>query len=500
MVSKNGFPSEALIYEAVQKEEGHLNASGVLCTYTGKHTGRSPDAKYFVKDSITKDVIDWENNQEIPLAVFEAQEKRFKFFLNNSMVYTQNVRAVRDESLSTNICVITEFAKHSLFARNMFIPDCSYNSEAEWTIQHFPSLDNTPQVLISFEKKKILISGTLYSGEIKKSVFTVLNLTFLRDHGLPMHCSVNVDKDKKNPAIFFGLSGTGKTTLSADENRILIGDDEHGWSKKGLTNFEGGCYAKTINLSKTSEPQIWDACHMAGAMLENVVHSSQNDLVVPDFNDSKYTQNSRASYPTRYIHGADEDGYINEQPKNIIMLTCDAFGVLPAVMKLSSREAVKQFLLGYTAKVAGTESGITEPTATFSACFGAAFLSLHPTRYANVLSKRMIESNTKAYLVNTGWNGKGKRISLKDTRNIVDNILNDEIDWSDTINVPIFNLTIPKNIKDVLPNILDPRRSWEDEQLWEIKAKELANLFINNFEQFCDNIQGRDLVKFGPQI
>lgn len=480
MISKNGFPSDVLIYEAVQKEEGHLNANGVLCTYTGKHTGRSPDAKYFVKDSITKDIVNWENNQEIPLAIFEAQEKRFQFFLNNSMVYTQNVRAVRDRSLSTNIHIITEFAKHSVFARNMFIPDHNHDFEAEWTIHHFPSLDNTPQVLISFEKKKILISGTLYSGEIKKSVFTVLNLTFLRDHGLPMHCSVNVDKDKKNPAIFFGLSGTGKTTLSADENRILIGDDEHGWSDKGLTNFEGGCYAKTIDLSKTSEPQIWDACHMPGTILENVVHNKKNDSVVPDFNDPKYTQNSRASYPTRYIHGADKEGYVSEQPKNIIMLTCDAFGVLPAVMKLSSKEAVKQFLLGYTAKVAGTESGITEPKATFSACFGLPFMPCHPSAYGKRLGSLIEKTGADCWLVNTGWSGGsygvGKRMPINITRHIVNLILDGTLSRCQTeIHKPT-GFTIPKH-SEIDRKYLYPEECWNQKQEYQEKLQILLNKF-----------------------
>ena len=235
---KNGFPANALVYEAVQNGEGHLNKHGVLCTYTGAHTGRSPNAKYFVKDRITAGSVDWNNNQEISLTDFEKQEKRFESFPDGKMVYTQNVTAVRDDTLSISIKVTTEFAKHSLFTRNMLIPSIDKDFKPEWNIYHFPSLDKEPQVLISFEKKKILISGTLYAGEIKKSVFTVLNLGFL-EHGLPMHCSVNVDKDRKNPAIFFGLSGTGKTTLSADQNRVLIGDDEHGWSDEGLTNFEG---------------------------------------------------------------------------------------------------------------------------------------------------------------------------------------------------------------------------------------------------------------------
>ena len=277
-------------------------------------------------------------------------------------------------------------------------------------------------MIISFEKKVVLISGTLYAGEIKKSIFTVLNFNFI-DHGLPMHCSVNVDKNRSNPAIFFGLSGTGKTTLSADENRILVGDDEHGWTKVGLTNFEGGCYAKMINLSKDAEPQIWKAGHTPGAMLENVVHNN----LAPDFDDGSLTENSRASYPTSFIDGADEDGYVNEQPDNVIMLTCDAFGVIPPVQRLSAAQAMYHFISGYTSKVAGTEAGVTSPTPVFSACFGAPFLPLHPSVYAEMLGKKMAESKVKIWIVNTGWTGgeygKGERIKLAYTRAIITAIL-----------------------------------------------------------------------------
>ncbi len=482
LISKNGFPAKALIFEAVQNEEGHLNKSGVLCTYTGKHTGRSPNAKYFVKDKITANLIDWENNKEIPVGTFEEMEKKFDFFLNYKMVYTQNVKAVRDPALSMNLKITTEFAKHSLFARNMFIPVDGSNFEPEWQVYHCPSLTEEPKVLISFEKKKILISGTLYAGEIKKSVFTVLNLSFLQDHGLPMHCSVNVDLDRKNPAIFFGLSGTGKTTLSADEKRILIGDDEHGWSSRGLTNFEGGCYAKTIDLSEENEPQIWAAAHTPGAMLENVVHNDEGELVVPDFSDTKYTQNSRCSYPTSFISGADDAGYVEAQPKNIIMLTCDAFGVLPAVMKLSPDEAVKQFLLGYTAKVAGTEAGVSEPTATFSACFGLPFMPLHPTAYGNKLKELIKDYGPNCWLVNTGWAGGpygiGNRMPIKVTRKIINLILDGTLAECETEQHQPTGFTVPK-FEGLERKYLHPEEGWESRQAYKTKL----GILLNKFEE-----------------
>jgi phosphoenolpyruvate carboxykinase (ATP) len=479
-LSKNGFPANALVHEAIQNGEGHLNKHGVLCTYTGNHTGRSPNAKYFVKDRITASRVDWNNNQEISLLDFEEQEKRFDSFLDGRMVYTQNVTAVRNDALSTKIKVTTEFAKHSLFTRNMLIPSMDQEFKPEWNVYHLPSLDNNPQVLISFEKKKILISGTLYAGEIKKSVFTILNLSFL-EHGLPMHCSVNVDKDRKNPAIFFGLSGTGKTTLSADKNRVLIGDDEHGWSDEGLTNFEGGCYAKTINLSSINEPQIWEASHKPGAMLENVVHlETAGKDIVPDFDDAKLTQNSRSSYPTSFIEGADKQGYVSEQPKNVIMLTCDAFGVLPAVMKLSSEESVKQFLLGYTAKVAGTEAGVTEPKATFSPCFGLPFMPCHPSVYGRKLKTLVEKSGADCWLVNTGWSGgsygTGERMPIKVTRHIVDLILDGSLSDAETEIHLSTGFTVPKH-SGIERKYLHPEESWSNINDYKEKLGILLNKF-----------------------
>ena len=461
---------------AIEREEGVLSSDGVLCTYTGAHTGRSPNAKYIVQDSITFDGVDWENNQVMLEPEFEVLLEKFEFYRQLRETFSQDVYAVRDENFQMPVKIITEFAKHSLFARNMFVPAIdSKNFEYEWEVLHFPSILDKPTVVISFEKRKILISGTLYSGEIKKSVFTVLNFNFLK-HGLPMHCSVNVDENRENPAIFFGLSGTGKTTLSAESNRILVGDDEHGWSKNGITNFENGCYAKTIKLSEEREPEIWKACHTVGAMLENVVLVGDR----PDFDDSKHTENTRASYPCQFIDNADEDGYITSQPKNIIMLTCDAFGVLPAVMKLSPDEAVKQFLLGYTAKVAGTEKGVTEPKATFSSCFGLPFMPRNPKLYGRKLKELIEYSQADCWFVNTGWTGgsygEGQRIPLEVTRQIISLIHDGALASCVTAIHEPTGFTIPLH-SGIGSEYLKPETSWGSRENYDKKLAELLFKF-----------------------
>jgi len=421
---KTNLKSNELLRIAASQEDNELIGDGVLCTYTGDITGRSPNAKKFVFDEFTAQLVDWTNNNRMTEADYNQLQADFLDFKNIANIYSQDVYAVRDPKYRVGFKVFTEYAKHSLFTRNMFIASKEDNFEKKWEILHFPSLKKEPIVAVSFKHQQILISGTLYSGEIKKSAFTILNYLFPLFHrSLPMHCSVNVDLNRSNPAIFFGLSGTGKTTLSSDENRILIGDDEHAWTTDGLTNFEGGCYAKTIKLSQKEEPQIWEASNTKGAILENVVIKNG----IPDFDNNSLTENGRASYPTSYIQGADSLGYVNQHPKNIIMLTCDAFGVLPAVSKLSPDEAVEQFLLGYTAKVAGTERGITEPTATFSPCFGLPFMPLSPVEYASLLREKILKHNVDCLLVNTGWFGGsygiGKRIPLKITREIINIIL-----------------------------------------------------------------------------
>jgi phosphoenolpyruvate carboxykinase (ATP) len=465
------------------QNEGNKVIDGVVYFYTGKCTGRSPNAKRIVKDSETKDDVDWDNNNSISPDEWRSYLHKFETYLKKSFskLYKQDVVVVRDPLVDLHVRVFTETAVHSLFARNMFVPYSDTNVDPkfvpDWDIYHFPSLLDSPTVLISFSEKKILIAGTSYSGEIKKSIFTVLNYTFAKDNtGLPMHCSVNMDLDRGNPAIFFGLSGTGKTTLSSDSNRILIGDDEHAWTDTGLTNFEGGCYAKTIRLSQADEPEIWEACYTEGTILENVVLNE----TMPDFNDAKYTENCRASYALSSIPNSDPDGYVRMHPKNIIMLTCDAFGVLPPVSKLTTDEAVKQFSLGYTAKIAGTEDGIVEPIATFSPCFGGPFMPLPVSVYAKILKEKIDKHDVKCWLVNTGWTGGpyglGNRISIKTTRTIINRILDGSLMSQATKKHKYTGFTVPfhPNLKN---DILFPENSWSDLSAYEKKVKELTTLF-----------------------
>jgi len=470
--------SSDILSELSIKNEGSTKTkSGAISVLTGEHTGRSPNAKRYVIDENTVN-IDWNSNQKISKTEFDVYWGLFQeFYANNySKLYGQTVTAVRDKRRSLNVNIYTEFAKHALFSRNMFMPRPEGPVNDGYQVYHFPSLLKKPTVLISITDRKILISGTSYSGEIKKSVFSVLNYHLPAVGELPMHCSVNVDKDRKNPAIFFGLSGTGKTTLSSDESRILIGDDEHAWTSDGLTNFEGGCYAKTIKLSKEDEPQIWNACQKPNAILENVV------LVdgIPDFDNSMHTENTRASYPTSHIEGADEVGYVDEHPKNIIMLTCDAFGVLPAVMKLSPEEAVQQFLLGYTAKVAGTEKGVTEPQATFSPCFGAPFMPLPCNDYADILKTKVIKHDVQCWLVNTGWAGgsfgTGSRMPIKTTRLIIDKILNGTLLNCTTTKHEYTGFTVPLD-EEIGKNVLFPEKSWANIKEYEEKVNYLMKLF-----------------------
>ena len=460
MKSFNNLKTDDLLKIAVERNEGEILNSGVLCTYTGAHTGRSPKGKVIVKDDLTEKLVDWNNNDSISTKEFNVLRAQFESHKTRTTVFSQDVYAVRDKKYAMNLRVFTEYAKHSLFTRNMFIPVADPNFSHDWKILHFPTLLDKPTIAISFTEKTILISGTMYSGEIKKSVFTVLNFLFPVNHlSLPMHCSVNVDKDRQNPAIFFGLSGTGKTTLSSEAERILIGDDEHAWTTEGLTNFEGGCYAKTIRLSKKDEPQIWNACHKKGTIFENVVVKSGN----PDFDDAKYTENARASYPTSLIDNADDLGFVDCHPENIIMLTCDAFGVLPAVCKLSADEAVEQFLIGYTAKVAGTEKGVSEPQATFSPCFGLPFMPLKPAVYAEILKEKIKNHNVNCWLVNTGWSagpyGIGKRMPIKITRSIIQGIHSGEMAKCPTIKHGLTGFSIPLYAK-ITSEYLIPEMTW----------------------------------------
>ena len=460
---------------------------GALSFLTGRHTGRSPDAKSY--EDCGSPGIDWDKNNKISSKEFDKFLKKFINFAdrNYDKIHLQEVFAVRDPKIRMKVNIYTEFARHALFSRNMFIPnDEAENTEeafGEYDVYHFPSLLGAPSVLISIKRKIILISGTMYSGEIKKSVFSVLNYHFPDRGWLPMHCSVNVDKNRENPAIFFGLSGTGKTTLSSDEKRILIGDDEHGWTDNGLTNFENGCYAKTINLSKKDEPQIWSASQKEFSILENVVVRNGE----ADFSDGSITENTRSSYPAKYIDDADSLGYVNLHPKNIIMLTCDAFGVLPAVMKLSADEAIDQFLMGYTAKVAGTESGVREPVATFSFCFGAPFMPLKPKVYADILRNKVRENNVDCWLINTGWTGGeygvGSRMPIGVTRSIIDKIHNGSLAKCEFVMHKYTKFSTPK-CKDIEDVYLQPELGWDNLSKYKNKCKELLFMFYNEKQKY----------------
>ena len=483
--------SAELVEMSIARKESIKLSSGALCTTTGNYRGRAADAKFYVKDDLTVDIIDWAANKAITEAEYKEELESFvKYMYELPEVFCQELTSVRDPRKRLDLVVFTETAKHSLFARNMFIPaprgldvlSKGYSPTTAFRVYHFPKKEEKAKVLISLKERSVLITGTHYSGEIKKSIFSVLNFLFPEDGHLPMHCSVNVDKNRKNPTIFFGLSGTGKTTLSSDESRILVGDDEHGWTETGLTNFEGGCYAKTVNLSKDAEPQIWEACNTSLSILENVVHKD----LLPDFNDSSITENARASYPCSNVPGADTAGYVDEHPTNIVMLTCDAFGVLPAVMKLSPDEAVRQFLLGYTAKVAGTEVGVTEPKATFSACFGAPFMPQHPTRYADILKQKVKDHDTQCWLVNTGWTGgpygTGQRMPISTTRMIIDKIHDGSLASCETFLHSYTGFAVPV-CAEIPAELLSPEFSWDDLTAYKEKASELMSLFKTQAEK-----------------
>ncbi len=473
--------SEELIKMSEERGESILLKTGALVTETDLYMGRAADAKSYVKDEVTADSIDWASNNSMTEERFSKLFAEFRAYKEKlPEFFCQEVTAVRDPRHSLDVVVYTEMAKHALFTRNMFIPGGRPLTQGAdpFFIYHFPNKQDEAQVVISMKERVILITGSHYSGEIKKSVFSVLNFLFPQSGHLPMHCSVNVGADGTNPAVFFGLSGTGKTTLSSDEKRVLIGDDEHGWTDHGLTNFENGCYAKTIGLSKEAEPQIWDACNKRGTILENVTFDPLT--LIPDFSDGALTENTRASYPCSSISGADKSGYVDLHPKNIIMLTCDAFGVLPAVMKLTPDEAVKQFVLGYTAKVAGTEAGVTEPKATFSACFGAPFMPLHPNEYAKILKDKIIKYETECWLVNTGWTGggygTGKRMPISATRLIIDKIHDGSLASCETSHHAATGFQVPV-CPDLPQGLMNPETSWPNSEEYSSSASLLMNLF-----------------------
>ncbi len=494
--------------------ETELGAFNVM---TGEYTGRSPKDKYLVRDEVTEDTVWWNSpeykndNKPITPATWEELEKLAVQELSGKKLYVVDAFCGANAHTRLKVRFIMEVAWQAHFVTNMFIrptkeeleifgePDFVVLTASKAKVENYKELGLHSETAIAFNLKKKfqVILNTWYGGEMKKGMFSVMNyLNPLRGIA-SMHCSANVDKELKETAIFFGLSGTGKTTLSTDPNRLLIGDDEHGWDDEGVFNYEGGCYAKVINLDKESEPDIYNAIRR-NALLENVIVEKDGKI---DFSDSTATENTRVSYPIYHIDNIVKPISKGPHAKDIIFLAADAYGVLPPVSILNDEQAMYYFLSGYTSKLAGTERGITEPKPTFSACFGAAFLSLHPFKYAQELTKKAEAAGAKFYLVNTGWNGTGKRISIKETRAIIDSILNHSILKSSTQTLPIFNLEYPLEICGVKPEDLDPRSSYKDPNVWQEKAEMLAQLFIDNFKKFsATNEKCKKLEKFGPLI
>jgi phosphoenolpyruvate carboxykinase (ATP) len=510
--SKNLTPA-ALVEKTIVLRQGQLSSTGALVVKTGKFTGRAPKDRFIVEDDITRDKVDWGTiNQPIASEHFDALYQKMLAYRNEQEeVYVRDAFACASPNYRLAIRVHTEYPWQSLFAYNMFLRPTEKelsNFTPEWEVFAFPGVKADPEIhgtrqenfaIINFTQKKIIIGGTAYTGEIKKGIFSVLNFLLPNANNvLSMHCSANVGT-QGDTALFFGLSGTGKTTLSNDPERRLIGDDEHGWSKESIFNFEGGCYAKTIDLSPTKEPQIWEAIKF-GAMLENIVFKEGTNTA--DYEDSSITQNTRVSYPIYHIPNIMYNSR-GDLPQNIFFLTCDAFGVLPPISKLTVEQAMYHFLCGYTAKIAGTEEGITEPEATFSACFGAPFLPLHPTVYADLLGAKLRQGSKtgdgsiNVWLVNTGWTGggygEGSRIELSFTRAMVKAALNGDLDKVEYREHPIFGLHIPTKCPDVPNAVLNPRDTWRNEEQYDVVAADLAQRFIKNFEKYAD--QASDEIK-----
>ena len=496
-------------------EKGILTDLGAVDVFTGEYTGRSPKDKYLVKDEVTENTVWWtsdeykNDNKPITTEVWNHLKEKAVKELSDKTLYVVDCYCGANKATRLNVRFIMEVAWQAHFVTNMFIrpskeeledfkPDFVVFNASKAKCEEYKELELHSETVVAFnikEREQVIIN-TWYGGEMKKGLFSMMNY-FNPLRGIAsMHCSANTDMEGKNTAVFFGLSGTGKTTLSTDPKRLLIGDDEHGWDDDGVFNYEGGCYAKVINLDKESEPDIYNAI-TRDALLENVTVEADGK---PDFADKSVTENTRVSYPIYHIKNIVKPVSKGPAAEKVIFLSADAFGVLPPVSILDNEQAKYYFLSGFTAKLAGTERGITEPTPTFSACFGQAFLSLHPTKYAEELVKRMEQSGAKAYLVNTGWNGTGKRISIRDTRGIIDDILNGDIDKAPTKTLPIFNFVIPTELPGVDPKILDPRDTYADPKEWEGKANKLAEMFIANFKKFENNEAGKKLVAAGPQL
>jgi phosphoenolpyruvate carboxykinase (ATP) len=504
-------PAE-LVQEAIIRGEGTLADSGALAADTGKFTGRSPKDRFVVKDALTKDSV-WWGDVNIPFDEnkFDALYNKVCKYFESKDVFIRDTYACADPKYRTNIRVVTETAYQSIFANNLFLRPTVEELKTikhDWLILAAPGFHADPAVdgtrqsnfaILNFTKKVILIGGTGYTGEIKKGIFGVMNFVLPHDHKvLSMHCSANVGQEG-DTAIFFGLSGTGKTTLSADPNRYLVGDDEHGWATDSVFNVEGGCYAKCVDLSQEKEPQIWNAIKF-GALLENVRYFEGTRNV--NFADISVTENTRVAYPLHHIQNAKEPS-VAAAPKNIFFLTADAFGVLPPISKLNAGQAMYHFISGYTAKVAGTEAGVTEPQTTFSACFGRVFLPLHPTKYAEMLGEKMHSSNVNVWLVNTGWSGGpygiGSRMKLSYTRAMISAALNGSLDKVNYTQHAVFGLSMPNTCPNVPDEILHPRNTWADKAAYDAKANELAIAFNKNFEQYADAANA-EILAAAPKV
>ncbi len=496
-------------------DRGQVTELGAVNVMTGEFTGRSPKDKYIVKDAITENTIWWtsdkaiNDNKAISQNTWNALKQTTINQLSGKRLFVVDAFCGANENTRLKVRFIMEVAWQAHFVKNMFIrptneelesygePDFVVMNASKTQFKDFKEHNLNSEVYVAFNltEKIQLIGGTWYGGEMKKGLFSMMNYYLPLQGIASMHCSANKGKEG-DVAVFFGLSGTGKTTLSTDPKRELIGDDEHGWDNEGVFNFEGGCYAKTIDLSKENEPDIYGAI-TKDALLENVTVDANGKI---DFKDGSVTQNTRVSYPINHIHNIVRPISKAGHATKVIFLTADAFGVMPPVSKLTPEQTKYYFLSGFTAKLAGTERGVTEPTPTFSACFGKAFLSLHPTKYGEELVKKMEENKATAYMVNTGWNGTGKRISIKDTRAIIDAILDGSIENAQTKTIPVFNFVVPTSLHDVNAEILDPRDTYNNAEEWNTKAENLANLFIKNFVQYTDNESGQNLVIAGPQL
>jgi phosphoenolpyruvate carboxykinase (ATP) len=505
----NNLSVPSLVEEIISRNEGLLSSTGALSVRTGKFTGRSPDDRYIVDDDVTHSSVNWGKvNHPISEENFDRIFRRMKKHIEDKEMFIFDGFVGADPDHRLPIRVINNRSWHNLFAKQLFIRPTAEdlkNYKPEFTLISCDDFAGIPEeeglrtetfIIINLKKKQVLIGSTSYAGEIKKAMFSVMNFLLPRKGVFPMHCSANVGKNG-DTALFFGLSGTGKTTLSADPERRLVGDDEHGWSNRGVFNFEGGCYAKCINLKKEKEPQIWNAIRF-GSVMENVM--MQDSSREPDFDDGSLTENTRVAYPLDYIDGAIIPS-IAGHPRVMVFLTADAFGVMPPIAKLTKEGAMYHFMSGYTSKLAGTERGITEPKETFSHCFGAPFMPLHAQEYAKLLGEKITRHGTRVYLINTGWTGGpygiGKRMNLNYTRAMVTSSLNGNIDKVSVKHHGIFNLDMPTSCPGVPDEVLDPRNTWADKDKYDAAAKRLSHLFIKNFEKFGD--VPKEIVNAGPK-